>query len=315
MAEPSRNRLATGVIRGARSGLHATLWMLKILLPISFATMAAVHFGVIEQLDFLLHPLMQLIGFPTQAALPLIIGMLTNIYAAIAAMVSLDLGPNTMTLMAIFLLISHNLVQESAVQGASGMSPIGITLIRLVASIVTVVVAACFLPPEFRAVAAENATRTLPTFGESAFLWLKDTAALSAKMFAIILVLMILMETMKEFDVIRYLVQLLSPLLKLMRLDRTVGFLWLTAVVFGLSYGAAIILEEYKNAEIDASDLRKLHVSIAINHSMVEDPALFLPLGLPAFWLWVPRVIMAICSVQLVALWERIARPEEVTGA
>ncbi len=39
---------------------------------------------------------------------------------------------------------------------------------------------------------------------------------------------------------------------------------------------------------------------------MVEDPALFLPLGLSAFWLWVPRLITAIVAVHLYDLYYKI---------
>ncbi|OQY10154.1 MAG: hypothetical protein B6I30_08750 [Desulfobacteraceae bacterium 4572_187] len=39
---------------------------------------------------------------------------------------------------------------------------------------------------------------------------------------------------------------------------------------------------------------------------MVEDPALFLSLGLSAFWLWIPRVITAVIAVHLFDLYYKI---------
>ncbi|MGD8447893.1 MAG: hypothetical protein PVJ20_11470 [Desulfobacterales bacterium] len=39
---------------------------------------------------------------------------------------------------------------------------------------------------------------------------------------------------------------------------------------------------------------------------MVEDPALFLSLGLSAFWLWTPRVITAVIAVHLFDLYYKI---------
>jgi hypothetical protein len=41
---------------------------------------------------------------------------------------------------------------------------------------------------------------------------------------------------------------------------------------------------------------------------MVEDPALFMSLGLSAFWLYVPRLIMAIVTVRLLRLWFRFSK-------
>jgi hypothetical protein len=47
---------------------------------------------------------------------------------------------------------------------------------------------------------------------------------------------------------------------------------------------------------------------------MVEDPPLFLPLGIHPFWLYVPRLVMAIFIVRLVRLWQRYARRPRQTA-
>jgi hypothetical protein len=41
---------------------------------------------------------------------------------------------------------------------------------------------------------------------------------------------------------------------------------------------------------------------------MVEDPPLFLPMGIHPFWIYVPRLVMAIVTVRLLRLWHRFAR-------
>ena len=88
----------------------------------------------------------------------------------------------------------------------------------------------------------------------------------------------------------------------------------MTAVVFGLSYGGAIIVEEAKNGHLNEDELKILHLSIGMNHSIVEDPALFLPLGVHPFWLYVPRLLMAIVTVRLLRLWTRYARSPRSTA-
>ena len=120
------------------------------------------------------------------------------------------------------------------------------------------------------------------------------------------MVLMILLEMMKIFNLIHHIVKILTPLLKTLGLNRRVGILWLTATVFGLAYGGAVIVEEAKKGGITRKELEKLHLSIGINHSMVEDPALFLSLGLSAFWLWIPRLMMAVIAVHLFDLYYKI---------
>jgi len=118
---------------------------------------------------------------------------------------------------------------------------------------------------------------------------------------------MVIIEIMKGFNLIPKIIKLINPLLKFMGLDRQVGMLWLAACMFGISYGAAVIVEEAKDNKFTEEELAKLHLSIGINHAVIEDPSLFLPLGINAFWLWIPRLITAVAAVQMMNLWYKIA--------
>ena len=67
-------------------------------------------------------------------------------------------------------------------------------------------------------------------------------------------------------------------------------------------------MEDVKIGNLAADELERLHISIGINHSMIEDPSLFAVIGLPPFWLWIPRFIMAIIAVQFYRLIKLIKR-------
>ena len=302
-----QNKLTDGLKTGTQKGWHGFLWMLKIIVPISFLTVLLQYSGWINKINFFVEPCMNLLSLSPIAAFPLIVGMLTGIYGGIAAMVVLPLTTNEMTLIAIFLLISHNLIQEGIIQSQSGLKPFKATLFRLAASVVTVMIVSIFLGPEPAQVVAKGT----PVAVQAAFItliknWLIATLYLSLKIFVIIMVIMILLEMMKIFNMIPHIVKVLTPLLKTMGLDQRAGILWLTAIVFGLAYGGAVIVEEAKEGYITKEELEKLHLSIGINHSMIEDPALFLSLGLSAFWLWIPRLIVAIIAVRLFDLYYKI---------
>jgi hypothetical protein len=304
---PDQNKLRYGLNSGIQKGWRGFVWMLKIIVPISFLTVLLEYSGWIHQIDFILKPAMNLLNLPPMAALPLIVGMLTGIYGGIAAMVVLPLTNNEMTLIAIFILISHNLIQEGIIQGQSGLNPLKATLFRLTASSVTVIIVARFLGSEPVRLAEKNLSAAIQ---QPLFImmkgWFTATLYLSIKIFVIIMVIMILLEIMKIYNIINKMVRLLSPFLKTMGLNQKVGFLWLTAIAFGVAYGGAVIVEEVKEGHIKKEDLEKLHLSIGINHSMIEDPALFLSLGLSAFWLWVPRLILAIVAVRLLNIYYKI---------
>ncbi len=303
----NQNKFRYGLRSGINKGWQGFLWMLKIIVPISFLAVLIEYSGWMHKIDFFISPAMNLLGLPPAAALPLIVGMLTGIYGGIAAMMVFPLTNNEMTLIAIFLLISHNLIQEGIIQGQSGLNPFKATLFRLTASIITVMIVAKLLGPEPAGILGSSA----PAAGHAPLSimvknWTADTLFLSAKIFVIIMVIMLLLEMMKAFDMIHYIVRILRPVLKTMGLNQAVGLLWLTAVVFGIAYGGAVIVEETKQGHIQKEELEKLHLSIGINHSMVEDPALFLSLGLSAFWLWIPRFILAVIAVRLLDMYYKI---------
>jgi hypothetical protein len=221
----------------------------------------------------------------------------------------LPFSQDQMTLMAIFLLIAHNLIQEGIVQAKSRFHPLKATLFRLVAATLTVIAVAPFFNVTMTASEKTGSSleMTQPLI-EALQEWGLTTLSLSVKIFVIIMCIITLLEILKTFDLISPMVRVLNPLLKIMGLKQTVGFLWLTAVIFGILYGGAVIVEEVKAGHLTEEELEELQLSIGINHALVEDPSLFLSLGLSPFWLWVPRVIVAILAERVLALWRVLKR-------
>ena len=283
---------------GAGKGLRGFWWMLKIIIPVSLATTLLDASGWMRRIEFLIEPILGFVQLPSQAAYPLIAGMLTGVYGGIAAMTVLAFTPDQMTLIAIFLLISHNLIQEGIIQAKSGIHPLFITLFRLATSILVVYIVMQLL--DIQPVLPTPQTAFLPVqppFIETLLSWAMATLKLSITVFLLFMTVMILLEEMKHYNLTVKLVDLFLPVLKILGLDKSVGILWMTAVVFGISYGSAVIIQEVRETPIEKHKLTTLHLSIGINHSMIDDPVLFLPLGLSPFWLWVPRLIAAILLV------------------
>ena len=304
-----RRLLKEGSLAGLKKGWSGFVWMMKIIVPISLFTAILDWSGLLHYADFLLSPLMGIFSLPSMAALPLVIGMLSSVYGGIAAMSVLPFSTAQMTLMAVFILMAHALIQEGIIQGQSGIHPAKATLVRIGAAVVTLLVMVPFVgsSPVMPA-AAGGVPIAPPAFTEMIRHWAWTTARLTAKIFVIIMLLLSLLELLKSFELIHPFVRALSPLLRIMGLDQKVGFLWMTAVIFGLSYGGAIIVEEAKSGHLSRDELEILHLSIGMNHSMVEDPPLFLPMGIHPFWIYVPRILMAIVTVRLLRLWYRYAR-------
>ncbi len=301
----NKEQIQQAVFSGVKRGWSGFIWLLKILLPISLFTTLLVYSGWIGKIDFLLEPAMAFLNLPPMAALPLIAGLFTGIYGGIAAMTALPLSMDHMTLIAIFLLISHNIIQEGIVQAKTGLNLLTATIVRLTASVITVFAASLYLAPETAAAPAAAHAVSGEALSLSAVLtgWAVNNFFLSLKILGVIMSLMVALELMKLFDLINRIVSLITPLLRLMGLSKSVGVLWLTAAIFGLAYGSAVLIEEAKESHIDPEEMKKLQFSMGINHAMVEDPALFIPLGIGVFWLWVPRLIAAMIAAQLLGLY------------
>ncbi len=277
---------------------------MKIILPISLGTFLLDYSGWIHHLDGVLEPLMGVIHLPALAALPLLVGLLTGIYGAIATMSVLPFTVPQLTLMAVFLLIAHSLIQEGMVQSQSGCPAWLATLFRLVAAVATVVVLGWFMDSD----TALNPTLTAAAtskgpFPTAIFHWAVEMAILSVKILVIITSLMILMELLKAYALIDIMIRCIGPFMGMLGLKREVGMLWITAAVFGITYGGAVIVEESREKKLRWEELGPLHISIGINHAMVEDPALFLPFGIHPIVLWIPRLIAAILFTAMYRLW------------
>lgn len=295
-------RVQAGTKAGLKKGWSGLIWLLKILVPISFLTALLVHFGIIYRLDFLLTPVMNWLGLPASAALVLIIGLFTGIYGTVAALSVMAFSMDHMILMAIFTLISHNLIQESIVQGNSGINPFVVASFRLIMAFVVTFVCAKIIgvtPDQGIVLSLDSLDKSPGPFFPMLQEWGAGTAKLCLQIFCIIMPLMVLLELAKIFNIIQMITRIFSPLVVSLGLDRSCGMLWLTAAIFGLAFGSAVIVEETRANEYDPEALTKLHLSIGVNHAMIEDPILFLPLGIPAFWLWIPRLIAAVAVTYL----------------
>jgi hypothetical protein len=197
------------------------------------------------------------------------------------------------------------------VQGRSGINPFFAAGFRLAAAFVVTFLCAKIMgvTPDM---AGPLAGATLPSkdLAFTAWLvgWAVDTLKLVVQIFCIIMPLMVLMELARVFHVIDIIIRPLGPVLAFLGLDRSCGMLWMTAAVFGLAYGSAVIVEETRTHAYEPEALTRLHLSIGINHAMIEDPALFLPLGIPVFWLWIPRLVTAVLVTYTFSLFTALRR-------
>ncbi|MHB8984227.1 MAG: nucleoside recognition domain-containing protein [Carboxydocellales bacterium] len=124
-------QLAT-VKRGLNKGI-TTLWVLtKVMVPVYLAVTILGQTPVMEWLAWIAKPIMGLLGLPGETATALVLGKVLNLYAAIGAMGALHLNARETTVLALVLLISHNLLVETAVSKKTGIKVTSLVLVRIV---------------------------------------------------------------------------------------------------------------------------------------------------------------------------------------
>ncbi len=295
----TRAKLKHGFIAGIGKGWSSFVWIAKFTVPISFLVALLQWSGILEQAGFILQPLTRLIGLPPEAALPILSGMLTNIYAVIASLSVLPFTMTQMTLIAIFSLIAHNLILEGVVQHKSGINVAKAVSIRIGTAIVAVLIISRFMNGGSESIGTTGGIVAHAPVMEALKSWAAGMGILLLKIFGILMAIMILLQIMTETGWMERLLKFFRPLMAVLGLPASTGIMFMSAAIFGLLYAGAVIVQESKNGKLSREEVERLHVSVGINHAMIEDPALFAVLGINLFWLWVPRLVMAMLAVQV----------------
>lgn len=123
--------------RGFIKGVSVTWELAKIVVPVYVLVTFLKHTPALGHIARFCEPAMRLVGLPGEASIAVVLGLLTNLYAAIGAIASLGLSSKEVTIIALMLLISHSIPMETAVARKVGVSGLVMTSIRLILSILT----------------------------------------------------------------------------------------------------------------------------------------------------------------------------------
>ncbi len=299
----SRARVA--VKSGLSSGLRTALFLMKIMVPVSLAMALLKWSGVLAWAAKFLAPAMHLIGVPGEAALVLVSSMLLSNYSAIAVMETLPLSVREITILAIMCLTAHNLPVETAVMKKSGSSAIKMVVMRIGWALAAGYVFNAVLPAgKIDALVATETGTAAMAFMPMLSAWGISTIKLIVKIIILVLSIMIGQRLMEEFRIMDILSRLTAPAMRVFGLPRSASFLWIVINVVGYAYGAAIIMERIKDGKMKPQEADLFNHHAGLSHSLLEDTVLYMAIGVPIFWITVPRLVMA-----LVVVWfERFRR-------
>lgn len=306
MLEQTAIKLKSSATQGFRKGARTWWWLVKMMIPITLAVALLQWCGAIAVISEWLTPMFSHIGLTGEGVLVFVTGVLASIYASIGVMGTLDMDFRSATILAVMILVAHNLIIESVIQRKAGSSLWGITLLRIVAALVVAYLLNMVLPADFtgsllieRAGAAAPLTdfMSIESLRQILTNWAVANGRLLPLMFGMIIGLNILQQLLHEFRLIHYLVIPLRPLMRLFGLSDNCAFLWAVLNSLGLAYGGSVMISEVEQGRISAREARDLNRHAAMSHSLLEDTLLYLTIGIGLFWLVVPRLVLTITVV------------------
>ena len=271
-----------------------TLWLLKIILPISLLVRFLDYFGVIALMADYLDPLFNYMGLPGSTAIVFLTSIFLPLYAPLAIITSMSITLRELTILALMCQIAHNLPVESAVQARTGTTFWSMTLLRIAASIATGFVLNLILPREMgMPLFAQTGVEVMSSIPDVLLAWLKSSLGISLLITVIVFSLNLLYRTLEAYNIVPRLSKGVEPLLKLFGLPPSTSFLWLIGCIVGLAYGGALMMDQMKEGKVTRTEADLLNHHLAVSHSVIEDNLLFVALGVSIWWILATRLLLA----------------------
>lgn len=280
--------------------LKTSLWLLKLMLPISLAVRLLQYWGIIDAIARWFSPLFHFLGLPGRAAIPFFTTALNTTYAGIAVMTSIPLTLREATILSVMMVLCHALPVESAVNRMTGSSFLKMCILRLTMAVIAAFYLNLVLPQmtaSFSYAQNDAAISSIPIL-------LKDWAANMTKMVALIFLIIYILMFIQQIIQIHHLMPRLSrslrPLMKVFGLPEDAAYLWLVGNILGISYGGAVMMDMLEKKLITKEQANDVNYHLIMNHSLLEDTSIFAAIGISAFWIVSSRLIFA-----LIVVWGR----------
>lgn len=295
------SELCIKILRGAiRPSVKTSLWLLRLMIPISLAVQLLQFFGIIDWLAQWLNPVFLYMGLPGASAIAFMTAASVTTYAGLAVMLSMTLTLRQATIIAVMALICHALPLECAVVKKVGSKPLRMAVLRIIAAFAAAFYLNLILP-EMNEPFGGMAASTLPTsINELMGCWTLSSIKLSAMIFGLIYALMVIQRVMDETGMMRKLINPLRPLMRFFGLPENAAYLWIVGNILGISYGSAAMISLEESGQITKEEANEVNYHLVMNHSMLEDTLVFATQGVSAFWILSTRILFA-----LIVVWTR----------
>ncbi|MDM5303400.1 nucleoside recognition domain-containing protein [Bacillus subtilis] len=296
-------------LAGLAAGLQTTWTLGKVIFPVTLLVTLLQHTPVMDWLVRLITPVMGLFGLSGEAAIPLVLGNILNLYAGIAGILTLDLSVKEVFILAVMLSFCHNLIIESTVAAKVGIR-IGVILaVRIgLAAVSAIVINLIWQGGQETAQYGFIAAKSTAPDG-----WLAMLAEALMKaglgvlqLAAIVIPLMIIIQFLRDLGWLHRFSRWLSPFTQLLGMNKNTSMTMVAGLTIGLAYGAGVMIKAVEDDGVSRRDMTLAFIFLVACHAVVEDTLVFIPLGIPVWPLLLIRVTTAVLLTIVIArTWKK----------
>ncbi|MGK0699965.1 nucleoside recognition domain-containing protein [Priestia flexa] len=294
--------------KGIMGGLKTTLTLGKVIFPVTLIVSLLQYTPVLDWFATLISPLMKLFGLSGDAAIPLVLGNLLNLYAGIAGILSLDLTVKEVFILAVMLSFSHNLLIETSVALKVGVKLWVILSVRIgLAVISAIVINLVWNGGGEQAEYGFLATKHEEVSGWGAIIWQSiEKAGFGILQLALIVIpVMVGIQILKDIGWLDKLSSMLGPFTRLLGMKENTSTTLVTGLLLGLAYGAGVMIQAVQEEGVSKRDATLAFIFLVACHAVVEDTLIFIPLGIPVLPLLIIRVVVAlVLTIVISRMWK-----------
>lgn len=296
--------------KGLAVGLKTTWTLGKIIFPVTLFVSLLQHTPVLQWLIQLVAPLMKGIGLPGDAAIPLVLGNVLNLYAGIGAILTLKLTVKEVFLLAVMLSFSHNLLVEVTVARKVGVNAALATAVRVGLAVVSAFFIHLFWHGGndiARYGFISPSEEVLTSWTAIFFAGVKKAFAGIVQLAIIVIPLMVGIQILKDLQWLNVFSRWMAPATKALGMKENTSLTLAAGLLFGLAYGAGVMIQAVKEDGVARKDVLLAFLFLSACHAVVEDTLLFVPLGIPVWPLLTIRLVTAIILTMMISfVWKHL---------
>lgn len=299
-----------------KKSIDITLFLIKVTVPISLIIKILTDFGLIKIIASFFSPIMKIVGLPGELGIVWITAMLTNIYGGLITLFNFSNITNfsikEITIVATMILIAHSLFPETRILmeiGAKGKKVVGLRIISavVIGATMNIIYSSLGLYNEIAKF------KFIPKNTDNSYLgFFINQSKNYLNVFLIIFMLLIFMEVFKKIGLISLINKMLKPLLKPLGIGENAITVNLVSLTLGISYGAALFVDEIKTGKINKQELTNSIYLMSLCHALIEDTLLMLSLGAKISGIIVIRVIFTYVFIYIFNIFIRKKRESEM---